>query len=1522
MGVPSPEMLRGQFGVSKEAADQIFRDVSRQMGEEANAKAAKAAADAEARAAEAQGVQEETTSRMNERLTGQRPPPDVVQGETVARMNERLRAEERAAESRKVQEETSARVEERSRDLTRAESERVQAETLARRNKRIRGGKPKAVPAPTAGSGVGESGPAAAAPAAKIEPARAGKPKAKAPKAPEEPPRPKVVQAQRSDIKGRKQFRWFAVEESGKKHALWAADADAAARIGTNTYGKLSRVDPAPAYQAGETAMAEAPLPKARRARAGEPVISRGTQANRLKKLMARVTADQHTERRKFVEQLAAAKSSPAEYAALGIIKTAEQEAGLGIGNNTVAPPDVHQAQLEVRGHVSTQKDYAKRTFETRLKEDVPKLVRSYKADILKHSPPGTYDYLVDALQMDEANKIGPVEKWLPRDDGGIADQVQQVEAARERGLQKSVGSFATQEEAERAARAFDDTHLEAPEAKVIKRGGKWHVQVPENAVADKTPEEILAEQKARFEKGAANVIDPNGAAGERTKSTVEKIADVRAALKKKLPNEERIALRALLSGLERELAIQAGGKIAGLLALAGGAYALGRNKDDENPAAAGLAGTAALIGIGLLAGRSLARGAKFDLKDMEAGRRRLGELAEAARKRITPADTKALVEYANSLDQFSKGKLTPREMEEVRQRLAPHDKTIASFGAGYGVVEEGPRVGVRHKAALTVAEVMTKMFGPYGKILGAKMSRALHNSDMREGAVDEELKQIRIPGSKSAIHPTGLSALDRLPDDEYLNARDIWNWWSAKLSKGLPAGMLPDEWPKAPPKPMSKHVETIIDANLNHYFGRPFASKDPAVNAASKQLVELYGRVFPAFAKEAADWDIHVKGPDGKLYPFMERLGPNKTYMPHMMAQDVIVRPPSEIAKILGLKVPGASKKFIDQHVRAMGLRDIVAKQLARRYNVTEGEILKALQRADEERHMPWMKYTLDATIKNAGHLEYGRYIDSEFAMEIDPARFVPSYVRPAILRFEYAREFGRSGMVASQLIKAAGLRHYDATQMKEFFDLGMEQSPDLRATGASAGLLREVAGFASVSKLPLSGVSQLTSLFPLMRALRVYDNPVAKANWQSFFRGIDEGVNKSLVDAGLRTHQMDKVRAQLVSSTGAALEAERINWIMQLRGFFPKIATAALHLYGTVPLDRLMRNIAGASGRSYADVLAYEYLNAKRAGNVGKAREIEFRFQDLGIKGDGMTGKLDPVHDFARWDQLDPGVREEYRNLIGWTIAARTQHRTRAFDLPKLATDQYLKYIYKFSPFAIRQTVETKRQIWSEIVDRRPGEDHPKYVARSLRWLASLAPGVLGAYYLNKLRQVIREPDDQKRRRAAAEEPEFDKIVNLVGYANIAPWIFDWVQSAKSKGGLTSRLLGPVYGTMLEYGQYAGASLARGDPGPTLRYAIRQLGVPGISGSSGTPLGRILGVPSGREIIGDKGPPAEIRANKVPGLRHLNLGRVQQWPIIGPYTRKTKSGRPSYATAQMRSQYPTFADFLLGRPKAKKRK
>lgn len=847
------------------------------------------------------------------------------------------------------------------------------------------------------------------------------------------------------------------------------------------------------------------------------------------------------------------------------------------------------------------------------------------------------------------------------------------------------------------------------------------------------------------------------------------------------------------------------------------------------------------------------------------------------------------------------------RETEALQKQFEQHEVEMASmmlegYAAKGGATPK--ELGAVDRFVWTVQHVIETKFGEFGKYLAPVIGRVLRSADMRGGVIEQQMKQIRMPGKKLA------TLGDALTPKEHKSAAELRDYWVAKLEK-MPAEWLPPDWPKTEPKARNEHVRTIVHGWVEYYYGHDIGGS-AAVKSTSKQIQGFFDKLFPSMAQEAGDLDIQIVGHDGKVYPFLERLGPNKKYIPLILGDYAMTVEPSKMAKF-----PELSKHWAEKAATAGRVQRIIAEKIAAKYGITTGEAHKRMLDVSSQRHMPLLRWSVDSTVKKAGHLEMSRFIDSVIGSEVDFARIVRAYARPAIMRFEYANAFGRSGFLLNEMIRAADQAGYKPAQFKEFLDLALEQAPELRSTGMFKDFVREWGAMQGIAKLGGSGIAQLTSVPTLLRALSVYSrNPVRAANWQAFFRGFDEAVTKTMVDLNLEKSQIAKVRALLVSDTGALIEAERVNWMAQLGGLFPKLQTVALHMYGTIPIDRFIRNWAGAAGRAQADILAYEYAKAVKKNSRGDIRELEFHFKDLGIFTQGATGELNPRRDFPNWDSISSAKREEYRNLIGWTIAYRTQHRTRPYDLPKSASSEFGRYLYRFSSFAIRQTAETARQVRSEILDPRPGESKANYISRTLKWVASLVPAGVAALYIGRLRALIAEPDDARRHAKAQADPTFDKIVNLITYANIAPWAFDWIESASRPGGIATRMIGPVYGSMIEAGEYSIPALYRGDPGPGLRYLTRVLGVPGISGQSGTWHGRLLGVPSGREIV-DRG--AEIKAANVPFLRDVSLGRVQTAPGIGPFMRKPKPGHPSYGEVQLRTKHPAMARLLLGREPAK---
>lgn len=829
------------------------------------------------------------------------------------------------------------------------------------------------------------------------------------------------------------------------------------------------------------------------------------------------------------------------------------------------------------------------------------------------------------------------------------------------------------------------------------------------------------------------------------------------------------------------------------------------------------------------------------------------------------------------------------------RQREMPDATRREIEEAVGGVLKEvgGPVVRVRPpgawaKAVRPVLEVLRNDFGEYGKWMGDRLDVMLRNADSREGAIREEMKLIGVP-QKDRWHPAGRTAADPLQGAERENANTIWdiyvrNWLKRK-------GELPEWKEQEVPKPISNAVRVVVEHAKEYMLGEK-PTGDPAVVKAAQAITALKKRWYPAFADEAQELRIMVRLDNGKLVPFQPHLSYAGNYEPHTLRQES-VRPTTEGA-VTGRKW----KQYQDQEVRALKIQDWMIQHLANKYKVSRAAIAQEMSRANEAAKLPYYKYTLDATVKHAGNVELSRYIDTPIGIEIDPAITIPKYVRPAIVRFEYARQFGTAGSLANQMTLKAAKMGYDADAMRKMFDLAAEQTPELIGNHGVDVWLKELTGAASIAGLGTAGIAQLGSVYPILRATAVSANPLDARNWRAFLSGFNAAVEKSLVDLRINKDERAKIRAKLIAETGGTLEGERINWVMQLSGLLPKIATWALHLYGVVPVDRFLRNWASAAGRTYADVLGAEMKRAVAEKDAAALADIKFRIEDLGLGTEGYQGKkINPLEDFARWDKLPPEQQETYRKLVGWTVAYRTQHRTRAADLPFLATHKYAKAFYKFAPFAIRQTQETIRQLSNEVLQKGPVNPHGRF-ARIVRYAASIAPGVAAGYGIMKLQEFIREPDEEKRREMLSNDPVLQRALSLAAAANLFPWIADWVEASTYPGGLGRRLAGPVYGQVTEFSQYALPAATRGDPGPALRYLVKAFGIPGISGARGTPLGRILGVPSGKELI--------------------ESGALRETPVVGKFLVPTPPGKPSFGSAYLRREAPAVAEFLAGPPRS----
>jgi len=300
-----------------------------------------------------------------------------------------------------------------------------------------------------------------------------------------------------------------------------------------------------------------------------------------------------------------------------------------------------------------------------------------------------------------------------------------------------------------------------------------------------------------------------------------------------------------------------------------------------------------------------------------------------------------------------------------------------------------------------------------------------------------------------------------------------------------------------------------------------------------------------------------------------------------------------------------------------------------------------------------------------------------------------------------------------------------------------------------------------------------------------------------------------------------------------GQMAQAEAVSAMMELGGFFPRVATFAMkNIYGTSPLDRFTRNVGNLSGHAHSRALLYGFRDAVRAGNQPEAKKRRPYIREIFAEDPKLLGEiLNANYTDARLDEL--------AILGGQIVGDRAAGNTLAAYLPLNAKHPLLGPLYSLSLFTIRMTDESYRNF--DPKDPTSLVNNPAVIAR---WLSGMAATFGVTMGVLQLKRLMRHEDLE----SLDEMVEWQRVRDTLGFMGFYTGIMDGADIVMGRyGPFAERAGGPVYSKAAELIGAAGTSARTGDGRAIGRSWIYTI-----------PKGwwNLLGVPTPKELADDAYP------------------------------------------------------------------
>lgn len=488
----------------------------------------------------------------------------------------------------------------------------------------------------------------------------------------------------------------------------------------------------------------------------------------------------------------------------------------------------------------------------------------------------------------------------------------------------------------------------------------------------------------------------------------------------------------------------------------------------------------------------------------------------------------------------------------------------------------------------------------------------------------------------------------------------------------------------------------------------------------------------------------------------------------------------------------------------------DMVRKMKEAGENMTFDEAMEALRQHGTLRgRNPAWQYGIEEMVqKKDAHLDFHKFLDSRIGGEIDPALLFSRYFRPAMTRLHLAETFGPKMEFANSQIVQAQRDGYDVAGLIQLFDTATMQHSRLTQMNRIRWI-DEFGGLTAFKYLGGAGLSQMTA----------YTRIPLSTDYKSFLRAFRGAIQaqiyqSSLLPEGIRRRWGSEAWAEFIAEAGPMGQAELVQAIMEMRGFFPKMAAILLKANLTTSLDRFGRNLAAIAGRFYAKDTLVGYEMAVKEGGVNSKRAEQHRRRLQELYGDDFE-LLEAALDVNR-----PPEQTKLLEVIGGQrVGDRTQGRTLPIDLPMMATHPVFRQLYKLQQFNIRMTAESIRQF-----DPRNPTSKVRTKNDMARFVTAMAAGVGFSAGIMHLKKLMRRADPDEM----YDDPFYRIAAEWMAFWGFYPNVLDaWDLGTGRYGAPSDQILGLTARNMMEAADSMAAAWQQQTIDPAGRYFLRSIPV-----------------------------------------------------------------------------------------------